>query len=140
MDSDFETINIPGKLILNENVKRDNLIEIFDRIITNEDFKFENLDIIVEPMRTIVEEADSIQDLLTCVYPLMTLAELYTADFVKIFEDTADLIIGWLVDPTSYQSDQDSYNQLIDLMIQLRPFWIASLKDSGKFFRSTREP
>ena len=43
-------------------MKRDNLIEIFDRIITNEDFKFENLDIIVEPMRTIVEEADSIQD------------------------------------------------------------------------------
>ena len=84
-------------------------------------------------MRTIVEEADSIQDLLTCVDPLMTLAELYTADFVKIFEDTADLIIGWLVDPTSYQSDQESYNQLVDQMIQLRPFWIASLKDSGLF-------
>ena len=91
-------------------------------------------------MRTIVEEADSIQDLLTCVYPLMTLAELYTADFVKIFEDTADLIIGWLVDPTSYQSDQDSYHQLIDLMIQLRPFWIASLKASGIVLRFTREP
>ena len=64
----------------------------------------------------------------------MTLAELYTADFVKIFEDTADLIIGWLVDPTSYQSDQESYNQLVDQMIQLRPFWVASLKDSGTVF------
>ena len=63
-------------------------------------------------MRAIVEEADSIQDLLTCLYPLMTLADNYTADFVKIFPDTADLIIGWLVDPTTYESDQAWFHLL----------------------------
>ena len=50
-----------------------------------------------------------------------------------IFEDMADLLIGWLVDPTH---DYDQYDELCDIVIYWRPFWINTINNSVEYMNS----
>ena len=45
----------------------------------------------------------------------------------------ADLLIGWLVEPAY---DLDQYDELCDIVIYWRPFWINTLKNSVDYMES----
>ena len=83
-------------------------------MVDNEEIEYSELSLIIVPMRNIVEEADSIQDLLKSLGPLMSVAQYFAADFRHIFEGNhpyiymrrgrprSGLLIGSLRDPYFY--------------------------------------
>ena len=78
-----------------------------------------------------LDEAESLGELLQCLNPISSLAQIHQSEFLTIFKDTADYIIGWLVDPTD---NMEQYRELTDIMTEFHPFWLDNLSYSAQYF------
>ena len=113
---------------------KENMLCLAETIIRHQRHNFTTfLPIIMEPLMKLLDEAESLTELLACLNPISSLAEHHEAHFLTIFEDTADLIIGWLVDPTG---NLDQYRELTDIMIEFHAFWLNNLADSAQYFEN----
>ena len=81
----------------------------------------------------ILDESESLAELLQCLTPITSLASHHESLFLSIFEDTADLIVGWLVDPTE---NIEYYTELTEITVEFQRFWVSNIVGSATYFDS----